>query len=67
VTRILEHGEAKVLLTDREFSRTIAPALASRERAPRVIDIDDTSVEGGELLGTMLDAAPMLAEVEVHA
>jgi len=49
----LQHGEAKVLLTDREFSRTIAPALASLEKPPLVIDIDDNSVEGGELLGAM--------------
>jgi fatty-acyl-CoA synthase len=50
---ILQHGEARVLLTDREFSRAIAPALASLEKAPLVVDIDDRSVESGELLGAM--------------
>ncbi|HEB96721.1 MAG TPA: acyl-CoA synthetase [Sedimenticola thiotaurini] len=48
---ILEHGEAKVLLTDREFSPVIRDALARMTRPPRVIDIDDPLAEGGELLG----------------
>jgi fatty-acyl-CoA synthase len=61
VAYILEHGEAKVLLTDREFSRTVAPALASMKRPPRVIDIDDPAAEGGELLGE-LDYEAFLAE-----
>ncbi len=50
---ILSHGEAKVLLTDREFSRAVAPALALLKRRPLVIDIDDPGVEGGELLGAL--------------
>ena len=47
----LGHGEAKVLLADRELSPTIADALARMDRPPLVIDIDDTLAEGGECLG----------------
>ena len=47
----LQHSEARVLLTDREFSSTIAHALALLEQPPLVIDIDDALYEGGELLG----------------
>jgi fatty-acyl-CoA synthase len=48
---MLNHGEAKVLLTDREFSATIAAALRQVERRVLVIDIDDALAGGGELLG----------------
>ncbi len=48
---ILEHGEAKVLLTDRELSATVKRALAQVERRPLVVDIDDKLVTGGELVG----------------
>jgi fatty-acyl-CoA synthase len=51
IAAILAHGEAKVLLTDRELSRAAAPALAALGRRPLVIDIVDAAVEGGELLG----------------
>jgi fatty-acyl-CoA synthase len=58
---ILEHGEAKVLLTDREFSTVIAEALALTSARPLVVDIDDPLAEGGALLGT-LDYEALLAE-----
>ncbi|MDB2553202.1 acyl-CoA synthetase [Gammaproteobacteria bacterium] len=48
---ILEHAEAKVLLSDREYSDTISEALALMEKKPLVIDIDDPSFAGGDLLG----------------
>lgn len=49
---MLQHGEAKVLITDREFSSTIAKALAMLEKRPLVIDIDDPAYQGpGERLG----------------
>ena len=48
---MLDHGEAKVLLTDREFSATVAQALATVKRKPLVIDVDDPAFSGGELLG----------------
>lgn len=47
---ILEHGEAKVLLTDKEFSPTVKNALAQLQNPPLVIDIDDAEAEG-EALG----------------
>jgi len=50
---MLDHGEAKVLLTDREFSATVAPALAKIKRKPLVIDVDDPAFSGGELLGAV--------------
>ncbi|MGB4246712.1 MAG: AMP-binding protein, partial [Pseudohongiellaceae bacterium] len=50
---ILQHAEARVLLTDREFSATIKAALALLPNKPLVIDIDDPLYAGGELLGEM--------------
>ena len=38
---MLEHGEAKILITDREFSATIKEALALLKKQPLVIDYDD--------------------------
>src|SRR5687767_247502 len=38
---MLEHGEAKVLLVDREFSTTIEAALQRLKAKPVVIDVDD--------------------------
>lgn len=46
---ILRHGEAKVLLTDREFSPVIAKALSRIDRPPLVIDIDDLASTGDRL------------------
>jgi fatty-acyl-CoA synthase len=49
---MLGHGEAKVLITDREFSGTIAGALEKLERRPLVIDVDDPEYDGpGSRLG----------------
>ncbi len=48
---ILDHGEAKVLLTDREFSPVIRKALHMTSRKLLVIDIDDPQAKGGELVG----------------
>ncbi len=50
---MLQHGEAKVLITDREFSPVIAKALAMLPQPPLVIDIDDPLCTGGDLLGKM--------------
>jgi len=51
VAFILEHGGAKVLIADREFSHVVKPALDQLKKRPLVIDIDDPLAEGGELLG----------------
>ena len=50
---MLRHSEAKVLITDREFSPVVGLALALLETKPFVIDVDDPAFEGGRLLGTM--------------
>jgi fatty-acyl-CoA synthase len=47
----LRHGEAKVLLTDREFSPVVGAALALLDDKPLVIDIDDPTWPHGVLLG----------------
>ncbi len=50
----LEHGEAKVLLCDREFSPTVKAALDGVGHDILVIDIDDSEYDGpGDLLGEM--------------
>ena len=41
VAFMLEHGGAKILITDREFSATVAAALALLKKKPLVIDYDD--------------------------
>src|SRR5438034_1290164 len=50
---ILRHGEAKVLITDSEFSPVIGEALVQLDQKPLVIDIADASGPGGERLGEM--------------
>lgn len=51
VAFILNHGEAKLLFTDREFSSVVKKALTQLGRTIPVIDIDDSEFAGGELLG----------------
>ena len=53
IAYILDHGEAKILLTDKEFSTTIKDALSLCSSAPLVIDIDDLMADDGELIGEM--------------
>jgi fatty-acyl-CoA synthase len=56
---ILNHGEARALITDRAFAETISKALEGVERDILVIDIDDAQAEaGGERLG------PRLGEID---
>jgi fatty-acyl-CoA synthase len=58
---ILEHGNARLLITDREFSSTIEDALRLLGRPIPVIDIDDPLHDGGRLLGEK-DYEALLAE-----
>jgi fatty-acyl-CoA synthase len=52
IAYILDHGEAKVLLTDIEYAPVIKAALAQAERRPLVVDVLDTEFEvAGERLG----------------
>ena len=51
---VLDHGEAKILITDREFAPTIRQALSMAKVKPRVIDYDDPEFpHTGEFLGEM--------------
>src|SRR3954468_14220066 len=48
----LDHGGAKVLITDREFSKVVKEALALCKVKPLVVDYDDPEFSGaGERLG----------------
>ncbi|MCA8929100.1 MAG: AMP-binding protein, partial [Alphaproteobacteria bacterium] len=48
----LNHGEAKLLITDREFAPVVKAALAQLGRDIVVIDVDDPEYDGpGDLLG----------------
>jgi fatty-acyl-CoA synthase len=58
----LDHGEAKILIVDREFSSTAKAALALATVKPLVIDYDDPEFGGtGERIGT-LDYEAFLAK-----
>ena len=50
---ILDHAEAKALITDREFSPVISEALSKLDKKPLVIDIDDPLSVSGERLGEL--------------
>src|SRR5258706_15205277 len=47
----LDHGGAKVLITDRELSPVVSQALKKLGRGIFVVDIDDPLAAGGECLG----------------
>ena len=64
---MLNHGEAKVIIVDREFSNTIAAALTSLETPPLVIDVDDQEYSGpGMRIGEM-DYEAFLVTGDPHA
>jgi fatty-acyl-CoA synthase len=48
---MLDHGEAKVLFTDREFSATVSAALRLAKSRPLVVDVDDAALAQGAALG----------------
>jgi len=54
ITFMLNHGEAKMLITDREYSPIVKKALADLGRTILVVDVDDPEYTGpGERVGTM--------------
>ena len=53
IAYILEHGEAKALLVDTEFSSMAKEALKQSGRDILVIDIQDTQGPGGERIGAL--------------
>ena len=61
VALILEHGEAKALITDREFSPVVEVALSKLGRKILVVDVDDPLGHGGDLLGE-IDYEALLSE-----
>ena len=58
---MLDHGEAKVLLTDTEFAPVVGRALSLAKRRPLVVDVADMEGPGGELLGD-IDYEAFLAD-----
>ena len=50
---ILNHGEAKALITDTDFAPIVKQALAEIGREILVIDYADPTIEGGERLGSV--------------
>ena len=58
---ILDHGGAKVLLTDTEFAPTVEAALGMAKVNPLVVDIDDSEGPGGKRLGN-LDYEALIGE-----
>ncbi|MEM7077949.1 MAG: AMP-binding protein [Pseudomonadota bacterium] len=65
---ILQHGEARMLVVDREFGPVARDALATLEAPPEVIYIEDVTYAEGELLGDqgyddlVAEGAALLAE-----
>ncbi len=58
---MLQHGEAKVLITDREFHAVIEGALALLEHPPLVVDVDDPEYGEGRAI-SQLDYEALLNE-----
>ena len=58
---ILGHGDAKILIVDRELGEVARAALALLEAPPLVVHIDDPDFDGGALIGA-LDYEELLAE-----
>jgi fatty-acyl-CoA synthase len=59
---MLDHGEAKAVIVDREYAAVMQAALAQCQRAPLVIDADDPEYTGpGERIGS-IDYEAFLAE-----
>src|SRR3954468_3408939 len=50
---MLDHGEAKVLFTDREFAPVVRQALRLAKTKPLVVDVDDALFTEGETLGSV--------------
>ena len=64
---MLQHGEAKVLLTDREFAGVMVKALAllPPEHRPLVVEVEDDLAPPGETLGSLSYEA-LLATGDPH-
>ena len=59
---MLDHGEAKALIVDREFAGVMAAALELAKGRPLVVDYDDPEYDGpGERIG-LVDYEALVAE-----
>jgi fatty-acyl-CoA synthase len=58
---MLDHAQARVLFTDREFAPIVAKALALCKAKPLVVDVDDALYPQGEALGSV-EYEALLAE-----
>ncbi len=50
---ILEHGQAKIIFVDREFSDVVEKAIKEIKDPPFVIGIDDDLIKAGKLIGSI--------------
>src|ERR1051325_8713661 len=48
---MLDHGEARLIITDKQFAPTIEAALKLVKRKPVVVDAEDAQFTGGKRLG----------------
>lgn len=53
IAYILDHGEAKILLVDTEFSKMAADAVKQCDRDILIVDIEDAEGPGGDRIGTL--------------
>jgi 3-(methylthio)propionyl---CoA ligase len=58
---MLEHGEAKVVIADREFGEVINEAVGLLDKPPQVVDVDDPELGGGGTQVSDLDYEAFLA------
>src|SRR4030095_12608880 len=58
---ILRHGEAKLLLVDREFAPLAVAAITGMQSPPQIVDINDPEAPEGSPIGVM-DYESLLAE-----
>ncbi|MDE2585547.1 MAG: acyl-CoA synthetase [Betaproteobacteria bacterium] len=67
VAFMLNHGEAKMLITDKEYAHIVGPALEKLGRSIVVIDVNDPEYTGpGDLLGEK-DYEALLAEGDAES
>ena len=55
ITDILDHGKARVLLVDTEFSAMAAEAATQSGRDLPIVDIEDSEGPGGDRIGALTD------------
>jgi fatty-acyl-CoA synthase len=64
---MLEHGEARLLITDKEFAPTIEAALRLVKKKPTVVDAEDPEFGGGKRLGELTYEALLQEGDEAYA